>query len=104
MRLQPLATVDTAAVPREDSAIHRDRTRGGGELRREFSKRIPFRWLQKDAVARAWYAQKIKRDGGRRARAVIALTRKFAQALFHVARGVPLDSTKLFDVSKLRLT
>jgi hypothetical protein len=33
-------------------------------------------------VARAWYAEKIKRDGGRRARAVIALMRKFAQALF----------------------
>ena len=63
-----------------------------------------FRWLQKDAVARAWYAEKIKRDGGRRARAVIALMRKFAQALFHVARGVPLDSSKLFDVSRLRLT
>jgi hypothetical protein len=47
---------------------------------------------------------KIKRDGGRRARAVIALMRKFAQALFHVARGVPLDSSKLFDVSRLRLT
>jgi hypothetical protein len=40
---------------------------------------------------------------GRRARAVIALMRKFAQALFHVARGVPLDSSKLFDVSRLRL-
>jgi hypothetical protein len=35
---------------------------------------------------------------------VIALMRKFAQALFHVARGVPLDSSKLFDVSRLRLT
>jgi hypothetical protein len=63
-----------------------------------------LRWLQKDAVAKAWYEQKRKRDGGRRARGVTALMRKYAQALFHVARGVAFDSTKLFDVSRLRLT
>jgi len=79
-------------------------TKRGPGRARQYLWLAVFRWLQKDAVARAWYAEKIKRDGGRRARAVIALMRKFAQALFHVARGVPLDSSKLFDVSRLRLT
>ena len=79
-------------------------TKRGPGRARQYLWLAVFRWLQKDAVARAWYAEKIKRDGGRRSRAVIALMRKFAQALFHVARGVPLDSRKLFDVSRLRLT
>lgn len=79
-------------------------TKRGPGRARQYLWLAVFRWLQKDAVARAWYAEKIKRDGGRRARAVTALMRKFAQALFHVARGVPLDSSKLFDVSRLRLT
>jgi hypothetical protein len=54
-------------------------------------------------VARAWYDAKVTRDGGRRAKAVTALMRKLVKALFHVARGAPLDSAKLFDVSRLRL-
>jgi transposase len=79
-------------------------TKRGPGRARQYLWLAVFRWLRKDAVARAWYAEKIKRDGGRRARAVIALMRKFAQALFHVGRGLPFDSSKLFDVSRLRLT
>jgi transposase len=79
-------------------------TKRGPSRARQYLWLAVVRWLQKDAVAKAWYEQKIKRDGGRRARGVTALMRKYAQALFHVARGVALDSTKLFDVSRLRLT
>jgi transposase len=78
-------------------------TKRGPGRARQYLWLAVFRWLQKDAVARAWYAEKIKRDGGRRARGAIALMRKFAQALFHVARGQTLDSRKLFDASRLRL-
>lgn len=79
-------------------------TKRGPSRARQYLWLAVVRWIQKDAVARAWYEHKIKRDGGRRARGVTALMRKYAQALFHVARGVALDSTKLFDVSRLRLT
>jgi len=79
-------------------------TKRGPSRARQYLWLAVVRWLQKDAVAKAWYEQKIKRDGGRRAAGVTALMRKYAQALFHVARGVALDSTKLFDVSRLRLT
>jgi hypothetical protein len=59
--------------------------------------------LRTDRVTRAWYDKKVKRDGGKKARAVVAVMRKLAKALFHVARGAPLDTTKLFDVSRLEL-
>jgi transposase len=79
-------------------------TKRGPSRARQYLWLAVVRWIQKDVVAKAWYEQKIKRDGGRRARGVTALMRKYAQALFHVARGVALDSRKLFDVSRLRLT
>lgn len=55
-----------------------------------------------DPVVRAWYARKVQRDGGRhKMRAAVALTRKLAAALWHVARGASFDSTKLFDTRRL---
>jgi transposase len=79
-------------------------TKRGPSRARQYLWLATCRWLQKDRIARAWYEAKIARDGGRRAKAVTALMRKFAKALFHVARGVPLDSTKLFDLTRLRLS
>ena len=61
------------------------------------------RWRKKDAIVQAWYAAKVKRDGGSKARAVVALMRKLVRALFHVARGAPMNTDGLFDVSRLRL-
>ena len=78
-------------------------TKRGSSRARQYLWLATCRWLQKDRVARAWYEAKVARDGGRRAKAVTALMRKLVKALFHVARGAPLDSTKLFDVSRLRL-
>ncbi len=53
--------------------------------------------------AQAWYESKVKRDGGGKARAVVGLMRKLVKALYHVARGEPFDSRKLFDVRRLKL-
>jgi transposase len=78
-------------------------TKRGSSRARQYLWLATCRWLQKDRIARAWYEAKLARDGGRRAKAVTALMRKLAKALFHVARGAPFDSTKLFDVSRLRL-
>jgi hypothetical protein len=58
----------------------------------------------KDAVVSAWYQKKVERDGARnKLRAVIAVMRKLASALWHVGRGATFDSSKLFDVRKLNL-
>ena len=55
-----------------------------------------------DPIVRAWYARKVQRDGGRhKMRAVVAVTRKLAAAMWHVAQGSPFDSSKLFDVRRL---
>jgi transposase len=78
-------------------------TKRGPGRARQYLWLAVFRWLQKDSTTRAWYEQKIKRDGGKRAKGVIALMRKFAKALFHVARGAAFDSSKLFDTRRLGL-
>ena len=79
-------------------------TKRGPSRARQFLWLAVCRWLQSDAVVRAWYEKKVQRDGGRKAKAVIALMRKFVRALWHVARGQRFDSTKLFDVSRLTLS
>ena len=63
-----------------------------------------LRWVQTDVVAKAWYQRKIERDGARKMAALIALMRKLAKALYHVGRGEPFDSRKLFDCSRLDVT
>jgi transposase len=78
-------------------------TKRGPSRARQFLWLAACRLLQSDRVTRAWYDQKVKRDGGKKARAVVGVMRKLAKALFHVARGAPLDTTKLFDVSRLEL-
>jgi transposase len=75
---------------------------GSGRARQHLWLAV-FRWRKKDPIVQAWYAAKVKRDGGSKARAVVALMRKLVKALFHVARGAPLDSRLLFDVRRLRL-
>ena len=62
-----------------------------------------LRWVQTDEIVKAYYRRKVARDGGRTMPALGALMRKLVKALYHVARGEPLDSSKLFDVSRLEL-
>ncbi len=79
-------------------------TKSGSGRARQYLWLAVSRWRKKDAVVQAWYAAKVKRDGGSKARAVVALMRKLVKALFHVARGEPMNTERLFDVSRLRLT
>lgn len=92
----------------------KERSSGTQQGRPRLSKRGPararkflwfavLRWIQRDAVVAAWYRSKVARDGGVAMSAIGALMRKLAKALYHVARGAPLDTTKLFDVTHLRL-
>ena len=58
--------------------------------------------LQSDPVVAAWYAKKVSRDGGKaKLKAVIAVMRKLALALWHVARGHRFDASLLFDTQRL---
>jgi transposase len=79
-------------------------TKRGPGVVRLFLYLAVLRWIQHDAVARAWYDKKVRRQGGRlRSKAVVALMRKLTLALWHVAQGSTFDSTLLFDARRLAL-
>lgn len=61
-----------------------------------------LRKIQSDDVVRAWYAKKIGRMGGQlKTKAIVAIMRKLAGALWHVAKGSTFDARKLFDAERL---
>ena len=63
-----------------------------------------MRLTQYDPMVHAWYLAKVQRDGrAPRFNALVAVMRKLALALWHVARGSAFDSRKLFDAQKLGL-
>jgi transposase len=77
-------------------------TRRGDGLARQLLYLAALRLLQADPVVGAWYRKKVERDGNRaKTKAVVAVMRKLARALWHVARGEAFDATKLFDVTRL---
>ncbi len=78
-------------------------TKRGPSRVRQYLWLAVFRWIQEDPIANAWYQRKKQRDGGRASRAAVALMRKLAKALYHVARGATFDSSKLFDTRRLQV-
>lgn len=79
-------------------------TKRGPGVARKFLYLAALRLIRSDAVARAWYAKKVKRDGGKmKNKAVVAVMRKLIRALWYVAQGADFDSTKLFDTRRLNL-
>lgn len=52
-------------------------------------------------IATAWYQQRLRRNGGETAKALVALMRKLIRALWWIARGEEYDGTELFDVARL---
>ena len=61
-----------------------------------------MRFVQRDPVVRAWYRKKVARDGRLpRSNALVAVMRKLGMAIWHVVRGSPFDSRKLFDLKAL---
>jgi transposase len=78
-------------------------TKRGPGIARLFLYLAVLRLLQRDHIVRAWYVKKVARDAGRKHKALVALMRKLASALWHVARGAVFDSSRLFDTARLRL-
>jgi transposase len=78
-------------------------TKFGPGRARKYLWLAAWRWIKKDPIVAARYHAKVARDGGTKARAIVALMRKLAKALFHVGRGEDLDSRKLFDVARLKI-
>ncbi len=78
-------------------------TKRGSGLARMYLYLAVLRLIQKDAVIKAWYQKKLQRDGKVKQKAIIAIMRKLASALWYVGQGAKFDSSKLFDVNKLTL-
>lgn len=79
-------------------------TKRGPSLCRMYLYFAVLRLLQHDEVVAAWYARKVARDGGQaKTKAVVAIMRKLARALWHVSQGQALDTAKLFDTRRLQL-
>ena len=74
--------------------------RGPGKARK-YLYFTALRWSNKDPVIAAWYQKKVKRDGGLKGKAIIAVMRKLALSLWYVARGEAFDSRKLFNTRAL---
>jgi transposase len=75
-------------------------TKRGPSLARKYQFLAMVRWLKDQPLARAWYDRKVQRDPVAR-KALVALMRKSARALWWVAKGEPFDAQKLFDASRL---
>ena len=79
-------------------------TKRGPGVVRMFLWMAALRLIHNDPIIAAWYAKKVRRDGGRfKSKAVVAIMRKLSLALWHVARGSEFDASKLFDVTRLNL-
>ena len=52
---------------------------------------------------RAWYQERLRRNGGVRLKGLVAVMRKLIRALYHIGRGAVYDPRKLFDVSRLEV-
>lgn len=74
--------------------------RGPGVVRR-YLYFAALRLMQNDPVVQRWVAAKAQRDGGTKAKAITAVMRKLIRALWHVARGAPFDTHRLFDTARL---
>ncbi len=74
----------------------------GSSMARQSLHFVALRTIKSDAVVRAYYEAKRARDGGASQRAIVAIMRKIARALWHLAQGQAFDAAKLFDVRKLR--
>ena len=73
-------------------------TKRGPGIVRKYHYFTALRWLYQDPVIALWYRNKIRRDGNRKGKAIVAVMRKLALALWYVARGEVFDSRKLFNV------
>ena len=72
-------------------------TKRGCSLARRYLYFAALRLINNDPVVKAWYQKKV--DARAKNKTVIALMRKLAKALWHVARGERFDATKLLSVT-----
>lgn len=76
----------------------------GSSLVRMYLYFVSMRMIRTEPVVRAWYKEKVKRDGGKvKMKALIAVMRKITKALWYVGQGEVFDSRRLFNCQVLNL-
>ncbi len=80
-------------------------TKRGSPEARQLLYLAVLRLLQTDETLASWYRARSAYRSGKpvKLKAVVAVMRKLARALWHVARGHAFDAKKLFDVRRLDL-
>jgi len=73
-------------------------TKRGSSIARRYLYFAALRLINNDPVVKQWYHNKV--DPRARNKAVIAVMRKLAKALWHVGRGEVFDANKLLTVAK----
>ena len=76
-------------------------TKRGPGVARQYLYMAVLRQLKDQPIVRSWYEKKVQRDGGLTEKALTALMRKLARALWWVAQGNAFDPSRLFDTSRL---
>lgn len=84
---------------RQNAELHI--TKRGPGLVRKYLYLLAMRLVMGDAVVRAWYQRRTSYRAGNKSSALVAVMRKLARGLWHVAKGEAFDATKLFDVRRL---
>ena len=78
-------------------------TKRGPGIARQYLYFAALRLIYHDGVVQAWYQRKVMRDGGLKGKAIMAVMRKLAKALWHLGQGADFDSDKLFNCKILGL-
>ncbi len=78
-------------------------TKRGSGRARKYLYLLALRMVLKNQIVKAWFERKVQRDGGKKMKAVIAVMRKVAKALWHVGRGATFNAEKLFDMRLLNM-
>jgi transposase len=78
-------------------------TKRGSGFARMYLYMAVLRLVKSNTIIKAWYHKKIIRDGGLKMKALVAIMRKLAGALWHVGKGAKFDASLLFDTSRLAI-
>jgi transposase len=78
-------------------------TKRGPGLVRKYLFLATLRWIQRDAIARAWYQRRRGYTDEAKLRAVVALMRKLVHAIWAMRTGAAYDASKLFDTTRLAI-
>jgi transposase len=78
-------------------------TKRGSATARQYLYLAALRKVKDCPLIRAWFERKRARDGGKGkgGKGIVAIMRKLAAALWHVARGAAFDPRKLYNVPAL---